>query len=44
MAVTHTQAQKAIAPSDSALPREVKARARELVTELIDGLRKANGR
>ncbi|MFM2130864.1 MAG: hypothetical protein ACO268_04890 [Opitutales bacterium] len=44
MAVTYTQVKKAMAPSDSALPREVKARARELVTELIDGLRKANGR
>ncbi len=44
MAVTYAQVKKAVAASDTALPREVKARARELVTELIEGLRKANGR
>ena len=44
MAVTYLQVRRAIAPSDAALPREIKARARDLVIELIDGLKKANGR
>lgn len=44
LAVTYTQVKKAVSASDAALPREVKARTRELVVELIEGLRKANGR
>lgn len=44
LAVTYTQVRKALAASDTALPREVKSRTRELVSELIDGLRKANPR
>ncbi len=44
LAVTYLQVKKAVAASDTALPREVKARARDLVAELIEGLRKANGR
>lgn len=43
-AVTYSQVKKAMSASDTALPREVKAKARDLVIELIDGLRKANGR
>lgn len=43
LAQTYVQTKKAMGSSDTTLAREVKARSRELVIELIDGIRKLKG-
>jgi hypothetical protein len=43
LAQTYTQTKKAVGSSDNTLAREVKARARELVVELIEGMKKNKG-
>ncbi len=44
LAVTYSSVKRALPASDANLTREVKGRTKELVTELIEGMRKANGR
>lgn len=44
MAVTYAQTKKAVGSSDGTLAREIKGRSRELVIELIDGLKKSQGK
>jgi hypothetical protein len=44
LATTYAQTKKAVGSSDSTLAREVKGRSRELVIELIDGLKKSQGK
>lgn len=41
LAQTYVQTKKAVGSSDATLTKEIKARARELVTELLEGLKKA---
>jgi len=41
LAQTYSQSKKAIGSSDATLTKEIKARSRELVTELLEGLKKA---
>jgi len=43
LAQTYTQTKKAVGSSDNTLAREVKSRARELVVELIEGMKKNKG-
>lgn len=40
LAETYSQTKKAVGTNDSSLNREIKSRARELVTELIEGIKK----
>ncbi|NBV55115.1 MAG: hypothetical protein EBR70_00730 [Verrucomicrobia bacterium] len=44
LATTYAQTKKAVGSSDGTLAREVKGRSRELVIELIDGLKKSQGK
>ena len=44
LAVTYAQTKKAIGSSDGTLAREIKGRSRELAIELIDGLKKLQGK
>lgn len=43
LAQTYTQTKKATGSSDTTLAREAKARSRELVVELIEGIRRLKG-
>jgi hypothetical protein len=40
LAETYTQTKKAVGTNDSSLNREIKSKARELVIELIEGMKK----
>ena len=44
LAVTYAQTKKAVGSSDGTLIREIKGRSRELVIELIEGLKKSQGK
>lgn len=44
LAVTYVQTKKAVGSSDGTLAREIKGRSRELAIELIDGLKKLQGK
>ncbi|GDY17725.1 hypothetical protein LBMAG55_10480 [Verrucomicrobiota bacterium] len=44
LAVTYAQTKKAVGSSDGTLAREIKGRSRELAIELIDGLKKLQGK
>ena len=44
LAVTYAQTKKAVGSSDGTLVREIKGRSRELVIELIEGLKKSKGK
>ena len=44
LAVTYVQTKKAVGSSDGTLAREIKGRSRELVIELIEGLKKSQGK
>ena len=44
LATTYAQTKKAVGSSDGTLSREIKGRSRELVIELIDGLKKLQGK
>lgn len=44
LATTYAQTKKAVGSSDGTLAREVKGRSRELVIELIEGLKKSQGK
>ena len=43
LATTYSQTKKAMGASDVTLAREIKGRSRELVVELIDGIRRSKG-
>ena len=44
LATTYAQTKKAVGSSDGTLVREIKGRSRELVIELIEGLKKSQGK
>jgi hypothetical protein len=44
LATTYAQTKKAVGSSEGTLSREIKGRSRELVIELIDGLKKLQGK
>jgi hypothetical protein len=44
LATTYAQTKKAVGSSDGTLAREIKGRSRELVIELIEGLKKSQGK